>query len=71
MNLPLVESILIVQLSLHLEACEQLAFAGKSLYNIPLMPTQQIVQFVQNGESFYFLNYQPENYTIADREAIV
>ncbi|MEG4857256.1 hypothetical protein QUB75_06050 [Microcoleus sp. K1-B6] len=68
MNVQLVESL--IQVILSLEACKQLAIAGKRLKNIPCPLTQKLVQLVLKGGYFNFLNDELEIYTLKDREAI-
>ena len=68
MNVQLVESL--IQVILSLEACEQLAIAGKRLKNLPYPLTQKLAQLGQKGGYFYFLNDELEIYTLKDTEAI-
>ncbi|MGB7892840.1 MAG: hypothetical protein WCF82_13190 [Microcoleus sp.] len=68
MKVQLVESL--IQFILSLEACEQLAIAGKRLKNLPCPVTQKIVQLAQKGGNLIFLNDELEIYTLEYREAI-
>ncbi|MEG4249789.1 MULTISPECIES: hypothetical protein [unclassified Microcoleus] len=68
MKVQLVESL--IQFILSLEACEQLAIAGKRLKNLPCPVTQKLVQLAQKGGNLIFLNDELEIYTLEYREAI-
>ncbi|MEG5159377.1 hypothetical protein QUB37_02855 [Microcoleus sp. AT3-A2] len=68
MKVQLVESL--IQFILSLEACEQLAIAGKRLKNLPCPVTQKLVQLAQKGGNLFFLNDELEIYTLEYREAI-
>ncbi|MEG4072499.1 hypothetical protein QUA30_07380 [Microcoleus sp. Pol14C2] len=65
MNVQLVESL--IQVILCLEACEQLAIAGKRLKNLPWLLTQKLVQLGQKGGNLIFLNDEPEIYILEYR----
>ncbi|MEP6519433.1 hypothetical protein [Microcoleus vaginatus] len=68
MKVQLVESL--IQFIRSLEACEQLAIAGKRLKHLPCPLAQKLVQLAQKGGNLIFLNDEPEIYILEYREAI-
>jgi hypothetical protein len=69
MNAKLVDSIIQIVLSLTKE--EQELFTSKLSYLLSEPSSQDLIQLAEQGDSFNFLNDEPDLYSLTDGESVL